>query len=82
MQWLATCNGLTNGMISLLYIAHAPQASVIFQSIGTSEIVEIDQSYILYSWYRMLHILGDLETLENPAIYLEAMKGIDRRSVV
>lgn len=80
MQWIATCTGLTNSVINLLYITHAPKGSVIFQSIGTSEIIEIDQSYMLYSWYRMLHILGNLENIEKPSIYLEAVKGIHQLS--
>jgi hypothetical protein len=36
----------------------------------------MDQGYVYYSWYRFLHILGDLEDFENPQIYLEVMKGV------
>lgn len=75
-QWVATYTGLTNAVINLLYVTHAQKETVIFQSIGTSEIIEIDQSYILYSWYRVLHLLDDLETLKNASIYAEAMKCI------
>jgi len=43
---------------------------------GTSDLVQLEQGYVFYSWYRMLHLLGDLETLQSPQTYLEAMKGV------
>jgi hypothetical protein len=33
-------------------------------------------SYVYYAWYRTLHLLGDLESIPDPANYFEAQKGV------
>jgi hypothetical protein len=36
----------------------------------------MEQALAKYFWYRFLHIMGDMETLDNTGVYLEAFKGI------
>ena len=36
----------------------------------------MEDEYVYFCWNRMLHLLGDLEDITQPAVYHEAVKGI------
>ena len=75
-QWIATCTSFTHSILSLLYVFPAPKTTVIFHHNNTTDTVQLEQGLVFFFWFRLLHLLGDLDTIESPEIYLEAMHGI------
>lgn len=76
LQWISTCTSFTHSILSLLYVFPAPKTTVIFQHMNTNDTVQLEQGLVFFFWFRLLHLLGDLDTIESPDIYLEAIKGV------
>lgn len=76
LQWVSTCTSFTHSILSLLYVFPAPKTTVVFQSNHVTDTVQLEQGLVFFFWFRLLHLLGDLDTIESPDIYLEAMKGV------
>eukprot|EP01087_Luapelamoeba_hula_P015236 TRINITY_DN4524_c0_g2_i1.p1 TRINITY_DN4524_c0_g2~~TRINITY_DN4524_c0_g2_i1.p1 ORF type:complete len:1123 (+),score=198.44 TRINITY_DN4524_c0_g2_i1:406-3774(+) len=71
--WNDVCSALTDRVLRILY----------GKSFGTERVnlfdtteLNLREEHVLYSWYRFLHLLGDLETIPLPENYLEALRGI------
>lgn len=75
-QWISTCTSFTHSILSLLYVFPAPKTTVIFQHNNTTDTIQLEQGLVFFFWFRLLHLLGDLDTIESPDIYFEAMKGV------
>lgn len=76
VYWNALCATLTRYVVDSLYGSAEQTARLSITCFGVTDEFEMDQSLAKYFWYRFLHILGDLETLDNTGVYLEAFKGI------
>ena len=75
-QWISTCTSFTHSILSLLYVFPAPKTTVIFQHNNTTDTIQLEQGLVFFFWFRLLHLLGDLDTIESPEIYHEAMRGV------
>lgn len=75
-QWISTCTSFTHSILSLLYVFPAPKTTVIFTHNNTTDTIQLEQGLVFFFWFRLLHLLGDLDTIESPEIYLEAMRGV------
>eukprot|EP01119_Soliformovum_irregulare_P013034 TRINITY_DN3433_c0_g4_i1.p1 TRINITY_DN3433_c0_g4~~TRINITY_DN3433_c0_g4_i1.p1 ORF type:complete len:1246 (+),score=344.03 TRINITY_DN3433_c0_g4_i1:113-3850(+) len=75
-QWNATCAGLANTVLALLY-GHSEGCLAII--IGTDDpfTVDLTSEYVFYTWYRMFTIIDNPNHFTDPKIFLEAMKGIN-----
>lgn len=79
-QWLAVCKGLTERAISFMYGPEEGRECVLIQLEGSKEIVTMDglqEEHVFYAWHRMLHAIGDPNSIANPRIHHAAFKGID-----
>ena len=76
LQWISTCTSFTHSILSLLYVFPAPKTTVMFQHLNTQDTVHLEQGLVFFFWFRLLHLLGDLDTIESPDIYLEAIQGV------
>jgi len=76
-QWNSVCLGITNRVIRLLYGPNEGTEELIISEYDDSKTTyTMGKEFIYYSWYRMLHLLGDLESIQLPNNYLEAMRGV------
>jgi len=78
MQWNAVCLGLTNRVIRILYGNNEGTEQLFVTEFDqTRTAYDLDNKYVYYAWYRTLHLLGDLETINLPNNYLEALRGVN-----
>lgn len=84
-QWNATLSSLSARIIRLMYGSSYGTEWVVFKavqvgssSLGSSFYIDLDPSYLFYSWYRVLNLLGNFEppSIHNPENYFEAIKGL------
>lgn len=80
MRRNATCLGLTNRLLSILYktTAHATpeSAGAVVIKLDDSVILDLEPDHVYYAWHRMLHVLGSPNLLVMPTIFLNAMTGM------
>lgn len=74
-QWNATCLGLLNHVNRLLY-GHLEGHAEVYIKSDITTVISLEPKFSCYAWIRVLHLLGNLEELENPDIYNTALDGI------
>lgn len=76
-QWIGVVRALNQRIISLLFGPTEGSPSItLVRTEGSSVNLDLQDEYIYYCWYRMLHVFGNPNTLEPPHIYLAAANGI------
>mmetsp|Transcript_20722 Transcript_20722/g.30812 ORF Transcript_20722/g.30812 Transcript_20722/m.30812 type:complete len:1224 (+) Transcript_20722:40-3711(+) len=82
-QWGATVYGITQNVLYFLYgqSIGTSHVQIVLPHLSTVDINGLSRKYVFYAWYRMLHLLGDLESIPSSENYLEAMHYISKLSV-
>ncbi|KAJ5070469.1 hypothetical protein M0811_10941 [Anaeramoeba ignava] len=82
LQWSSTIYGLTNRVLNIIYgpsegdqvvmIVLPPPPNTTFQPIT----INLDNERVIFSWMRIIHLLGNPNGCTNPQIFRQAMTGI------
>eukprot|EP01091_Cochliopodium_minus_P015427 TRINITY_DN5489_c0_g1_i1.p1 TRINITY_DN5489_c0_g1~~TRINITY_DN5489_c0_g1_i1.p1 ORF type:complete len:1118 (+),score=337.64 TRINITY_DN5489_c0_g1_i1:43-3396(+) len=75
-QWNSTLFGLGQRLFDILYGPNYGTKSVTYSIEGVDTTLDLEDNHVFYCFYRVLHLVGDLEQLISPQNYHEAMKGI------
>ena len=80
-QWNATLFGLGQRVFDILYGPNYGNKSVSFSIEGVDTVLDLEDNHVFYCFYRVLHLVGDLEQLVSPQNYHEALKGISKLTI-
>ena len=74
--WTSVLYGLVQRVLGISY-GESVGAQVVTFTIADSPVsVEMDNDHVMYLMYKVLHLIGDLETIRDPGIYNEAIRGL------
>ena len=74
--WTSVLFGLVQRVIGITYGEGVGTAAVSF-SIGDSPVTMIlENEHAVFTMYKVLHLIGDLESVKDPGIYNEAIRGL------
>eukprot|EP01117_Protostelium_nocturnum_P017506 TRINITY_DN7129_c0_g2_i1.p1 TRINITY_DN7129_c0_g2~~TRINITY_DN7129_c0_g2_i1.p1 ORF type:complete len:1189 (+),score=431.02 TRINITY_DN7129_c0_g2_i1:48-3614(+) len=74
-QWNATTLGLTMRMLRLTYGSEEGSQFVDIK-IDTLSRIQLEDGYVFFAWHRMIDIIGDFESIQQPINYLEGIRGV------
>jgi hypothetical protein len=74
---LLFCSGVSKRVLRLLYgPTEGADAVVLVGGALQTTTLELADEYVFYIWYRLLYIVGTLESIESASVYLDFMKGV------
>jgi len=76
MQWNVTTLALTNRSLALLY-GPANGTDAVILKLDDSQTLHLEDDFVYYAWHRTLHILGNLNALSDPKIFVAALNGLE-----
>jgi hypothetical protein len=74
--WTAVLFALVQRVIGITYGTAVGAASVTFAVGDQTVVLEMEDDHVMYLMYRVLHLVGDMETIKDPGIYNEAIRGL------
>jgi RALGAPB N-terminal domain/Rap/ran-GAP len=79
-QWGAVSSALVQHVLYLLYGAPygCDHVHIVLPHLTSVDIHGLSPRFVFYAWYRVLHLLGDLESIPLPNNYHEAMRCVAR----
>ncbi|KAJ3357804.1 hypothetical protein HDU83_002932 [Entophlyctis luteolus] len=78
-NWSAVILALTDRVIQQLYgeLEGQKYVTVTYPS-GGSFCLDLNETFVVYSWHRLIYIIGDVNSIESPEIFHVAIKGISK----
>eukprot|EP01133_Synstelium_polycarpum_P003509 gene3509-4009_t len=73
--WSLTCGAVTTLLVSHLY-GDVPLPNTVSLALEDGVSVEIERDYLVFAWHRLLHLVGNPNTIKSPTIFAAAMGGV------
>ncbi len=74
--WTSVLYALVQRVIGITYGSAVGASNVSFTIGDGAVVMEMTDDHAVYLMYKTLHLIGDLETMKDPGIYNEAIRGL------
>mmetsp|Transcript_21996 Transcript_21996/g.32691 ORF Transcript_21996/g.32691 Transcript_21996/m.32691 type:complete len:1192 (-) Transcript_21996:26-3601(-) len=76
-EWSNTVLALSERSLAILYGASGGTDSVIMGRGSKRQNLKLEDDYVFYAWHRMLHVIGSINSIQHPNIFLTAVTGVN-----